>query len=101
MTKDARTHSTNIELGEPVPPELAVGSDLVLQIKVSCPAGCDLGGMPVTVTGPDGLVAAAEAHSGHETPPADATLRDITLKAPLQVGEHVWSVRFPPHQSEG
>jgi hypothetical protein len=101
MTKDVRTHSSNVELSEPVPPELAVGSDFVVQVKVSCPAGCDLSGAPVTVTGPDGLVMTIEPRAGHEPASADASLRDIPLKAPLRVGEHAWSVRFPPHESEG
>jgi hypothetical protein len=96
-----QTHSTNIELSEPVPPELAVGSDLVLKVKISCPAGCDLRAVPVTVTGPDGLEVTIEPPSDHEPASADVTLRDISLKAPQQVGEHVWSVRFPPHESEG
>jgi hypothetical protein len=102
MTKDARTHSTHVELSEPAPPELAVGSDLVLKIKVSCPAGCDLRAMPVTVTGPDGLAVPIESHCGPERigEANEVTLRDITLKAPQQVGDHVWSVRFLPHQSE-
>src|ERR1700693_6319607 len=98
MTKDVRTHSTNVELVEPVPPELAVGSDLVVQVKVACPEGCDLSGMPVTVAGPDGP-ATIEPRAGDA--PADASLRDIMLKAPLQVGEHVLSLRFAAHQSEG
>jgi len=98
MTKDARTHSTSVELSEPLPPELAVGSDFVVQVKVACPEGCDLSGMPVTVAGPDGP-ATIEPRAGNA--PADASLRDITLKAPLQVGEHVWSVRFAAHESQG
>jgi hypothetical protein len=101
MTKDLQTHSTHVELSEPVPPELAVGSDLVVQVKVSCRSGCDLRAMPVTVTGPDGPVATIEPRSDHEPAPGDVTLRDIALKAPLQVGEHVWTVRFPPHERDG
>jgi hypothetical protein len=101
MTKDA--HSTNVELGEPVPTELAVGSDLVLKVKLSCPAGCDLSRTPVTVTGPDGQVAMIEARadSGQGGQTGDATLRDVTLKAPQQVGEHAWAVRFGPHEGDG
>jgi hypothetical protein len=102
MTKDVRTHSTNVELSEPAPPELAVGSDLVLKIKVSCPAGCDLRAMPVTVTGPDGRPVPIEPNAGHDriSETSEVALHDITLKAPEQVGEHVWSVRFLPYRSE-
>jgi hypothetical protein len=101
MTKDVQTHTTNVELGEPVPPELAVGSDFVLQIKVSCAAGCDLSAMPIAVTGPDGQVATIEPCSGHGRAPEEIMPRDIALKAPGQAGEHVWNVRFPAHESGG
>jgi hypothetical protein len=106
MTRDVPTHSTNVELSEPVPPELPVGSELVLQVKVSCAAGCDLGAMPLTVTGPDGLVTTIEPRCGHDGAPGDTahqdnTLRDITLKAPLRVGEHVCNIGFAAHESEG
>jgi hypothetical protein len=101
MTKDLKTHCTTIELGEPAPAELAVGSDFVLQVKVSCPAGCDLSDLPVTVTGPDGTVATIAPRVDQDRGPEDATLREIALAAPRQVGEHVWSVRFLPHEHEG
>jgi hypothetical protein len=109
---DVRTHSTHVELAEPAPAELAVGSDFVLKLKVSCAAGCDLRSMPVTVGGPDGLTVTVEPElaSGDTTledstredaAAQDITVRDIALKAPQQVGEHVWSVRFPPQESAG
>src|ERR1700694_4894544 len=101
MTKEVRTHSVNMELSEPLPPEVAVGRDFVLQVKVSCGAGCDLSGMPVTVTGPDGQVAAIEPRFDQERAPEQATLREIALKAPQQAGEHLWSVRFPAHEGDG
>ena len=100
MTRDVQTHSTNIELAEPAPPELAVGSELVLQVKVSCPAGCDLSGMPLTVTGPDGEVRTIKPRPGDDPVAGEAALRDIRLTAPQQVGEQLWSVRFPAHASE-
>jgi hypothetical protein len=90
MTKDAQTHSTTIELSEPAPSEVPVGSDFVLKLEVSCQAGCDLSGMPVTVTDPDGLTIAMAAEA-----------RDIALRAPLRVGEQTWSVRLGPHESAG
>jgi hypothetical protein len=105
--KHVQAHSTHVEVAEPVPPELAVGSELVLKLKVSCPAGCDLSGTPVTVAGPDGQVVIVEpdARPGDATLDdgmlVDITVRHITLKAPQQVGEHVWNVHFPPHESAG
>jgi hypothetical protein len=99
QTKSVQTHATTIELGEPAPAELTVGSDFVLRVKVSCPAGCDLGGLPVMVTGPNGLAATFEP--GADQASAPEALRDIALRAPMQAGEQAWSIRFPPHDSEG
>ena len=50
----AGTHATTIEVIEPAPPEVAAGVEIVLKVKVSCAAGCDLGGMPVKITAADG-----------------------------------------------
>ncbi len=99
-----QTHSTIIELAEPVPSEVPVGSDLVLQVKVSCPAGCDLSGMPLTVSGPDAEVMTIEPITGDDraadASPRDDALRAIALRTPQQVGEQAWSIRFPAHASE-
>src|SRR5207244_254664 len=92
------THSTTIELSGAVPSEVAVGADIILKVKVSCPAGCDLRGMPVKVTAPDGVAVASEIAT------CDAGINetaDVTLKAPQQVGEHVLSVVFAPHEADG
>jgi hypothetical protein len=43
----------------------------------------------------------SEIRAGHDAAPGGTTLRDIALKAPQQVGEHVWSIRFPAHAVEG
>jgi hypothetical protein len=98
MTQDAHTHSITIALNEPAPSEVAVGDDFVLKLKVSCPAGCDLSGTPLTATDPDGraTVSAADApdQGGAET-------RDLALRAPLRVGEQTWSLRLGPHESAG
>jgi hypothetical protein len=94
MTNDTQAHPIAIEAVEPVPPEVAVGSDFVLKVKVSCPAGCDLSDVPVTITAPDGVVttlAPEPAHAG------TGETRDIALQAPLRVGEQRWGVRFGPH----
>jgi hypothetical protein len=98
MTKDARAHSTTIEVSESVPSEVAIGADIILKVKVSCDAGCDLHGMPVKITAPDGVVAtSALATQAAEINETEA----ITLMAPQRVGEHAWSIVFPAHEFEG
>ena len=46
------THQTNLQLIPSVPPELEVGANVTLKVKVSCPEGCDLRGIPVRVMAP-------------------------------------------------
>jgi hypothetical protein len=83
-------HAIDVELLEPLPEEVPVGADLVLRLKVSCPEGCDLSAVPVTLTGPDERIV---------TIPPDELPREIALKAPRHVGEHAWSIAFPAHES--
>jgi hypothetical protein len=92
MTADLRPHATTIELIGPVPPEVAVGADFVLEVKVSCAAGCELDGMPLEVTAADGTVVASEL--AHET-------ADIALSAPRRTGEASWNLVCGPHESAG
>jgi Carboxypeptidase regulatory-like domain len=99
--KALQTHSTHMELSEPAPPELPIGSDLALQVRLSCASGCDLGALPVTVTSPDGRVTTIEPTGDRDSESEDDALRVITLKAPQQVGAQVWTIRFPPHESDG
>ncbi len=90
MAADPGDHATTIAAVAPAP--VAAGADFVLQVKVSCASGCELAGMPVTVTAGDGAVAAGEL--GRETV-------DIVLQAPCRTGEAVWNVACGPHQSCG
>src|SRR5262249_11991495 len=92
MTADFRIHATTIELAGPVPPDVAAGADFVVKVKVSCASGCELDGMPVTVTAADGAVVASAL--GRET-------ADITLKAPGRTGEASWNVACGPYESAG
>jgi hypothetical protein len=98
MTQDAHTHSITIALSEPVPAEVAVGDDFVLKLEISCAAGCDLSGMPLTVTDPDGQMTARAVDAPEQE---SAQTREIALRAPLRVGEQAWSLRLGPHESAG
>jgi hypothetical protein len=91
-----QTHTTTIALSESVPSKVAVGADVVVRARVSCSAACDLRGLPVKVEGLDGLVASGALmtfHAGVNESEA------ITFKAPVQVGEHSWSVVIEPHDT--
>jgi hypothetical protein len=98
MTEEARRHATTIELSEPLPPQVPVGREVVVKVKVSCSEGCDLRGLPVKITVPDGSVVMGALLT------CDAGANEsgaLALKAPLQVGEHVWRIVFAPPATAG
>jgi len=102
------THRALVEISPPVSPELDAGADIILKVKVSCPQGCDLRGIPVTVMAADGVVITSELATFEETTnetadvatTAEARWR-VALRAPGQVGEHAWTIVFPRHENEG
>ena len=81
-----------------MPPQVAAGVRLTLTIHAACPHGCDLGGLPVHVAAADEILAAGELAAGAAAAGASVELQ---VRAPLQVGEHGWSVRAPRHASGG
>ena len=85
---EVRTHTTTIELGEPAPQEVAVGSDFVVRLKLTCAEGCDLRALPVCVVAADAKVSSSDSPGGD----AEEGIREVVLKAPSQVGEHVWTI---------
>jgi hypothetical protein len=96
MTPGAPAHVTVI--AAEVPAEVAVGDEFVMIVRVSCPDGCDLAGLPIEVLTPDNVTLNVRADP--DDAPAAATHR-VALKAPLQAGQHVWRVSCPAHESGG
>ncbi len=87
----AHTHSTAIELSEPAPAEVAAGSELMLKIKLTCAADCDLHNLPLTITSPD------------DTAPAVRHINDsgaVTLRIPPKVGPQSFTIAFGPHEAD-
>jgi hypothetical protein len=110
MTADAVAHATVMTAEDLA--EVAAGAEFVLTVLVSCPAGCDLSGVPIEVTAPDNASAAVRPPGPLDLPPAGggqeaggvahiAEARRIALKAPPRVGEHVWRLSCAPHKSSG
>lgn len=87
----------SLELARPVPPEVPVGSDLLLQVRVRGVAR-DLRGGRIEVMAGDDVVAAAELAACHgevnETAP-------FAVSAPVTVGAFTWRVRFPAQEIGG
>jgi len=101
-------HAAALEACDPVPPEAAAGTDIVVKIRLACPAGCDLSGVPVIATAPDGT-AVSIAHQGRDEGGDErrddgrdgGDIRSIALTAPRQVGEHVWHLAVAAHEVAG
>lgn len=94
--KPAPVHSTTLSTSQTLLPEVEVATALAFTIQVACPHGCDLRGLPVEITASEDLVAAGELtlHDG------GANVSDeIHARAPAQVGDQAWTVRFPRHES--
>jgi hypothetical protein len=58
MTDEHASHATQIEAS--APSEVAVGTGFELAVRVGCPAGCDLAGLPFLIQAPDGATATTE-----------------------------------------
>ena len=87
----AHTHSTAIELSEPAPAEVSAGSEIVLKIKLTCAADCDLHNLPLTITSPD------------DTAPMAGHINDsgeVTLRIPPKVGPQSFTIAFGPHETD-
>ena len=90
-------HTTTVEMIRSVPGEVEAGTEITLRVRVSCAAGCDLRGAPITVlAGEETLIDTGLSScdgAANET-------QDLPLKAPAEVGEHVWTVVFRRYERE-
>jgi len=93
-------HEIAIEACEPTPQDVAAGADFSVKVRIACPAGCDLSGVAVIVTAPDGGVASV-AHDERVDAPEGRDIRNITLTAPRHVGEYVWHLTVAEHEVAG
>src|SRR5262245_26769815 len=84
------SHSTAIALSEPAPAEVAAGTELMLKIKLTCAADCDLHNLPLTIKGPDDTAAAA----GHINDSGE-----VALRIPPKVGAQSFTIAFGPHEA--
>ena len=96
-------HRIALSLPQPMPPQVTAGVRLTFAIHAACPHGCDLGGLPVHVTARGDVLAEAELASGEGAAGASATgaAVELQVRAPVQAGEHAWSVHCPRHESGG
>ena len=90
-------HSTTLTAAQALPAEVEVDAALAFAVRVACPHGCDLRGLPIEVAAAEDVLATGElAHHDDAANISD----EIRLRAPRRVGEHAWTVRFPRHAGE-
>jgi hypothetical protein len=92
-----QTHATRIEIEGSPPAEVAVGSEIELQVHLSCSEGCELDGAQIDVAAPDGTLSTVRLFGRQGADAAGA----IALKAPQTVGQHAWSMAFPAQEIAG
>jgi hypothetical protein len=88
MSASAVVHQVVLELEEPIPPEVPVGSDIVLKVRVSCPHGCDLSGRLVRVMAGEDSV-------------AECVHEEFAVPVPVTLGNVSWTLRFPHQELAG
>jgi hypothetical protein len=90
-------HHMKVSASQSVPPELDAGAEILMNVEVSCSEGCDLRG-PIQIVAEEEVLVTRELVPRHG---ATNETGDITLTAPQQIGEHVWTVVFPRHDEDG
>jgi len=96
--KRVSTHGDRTCTVEVAPSEVDAGAELTVTVRASCPHGCDLTGQSVSIRDRDDTeLACAEL----------TTLEDgafgtaLTLRAPLEVGEHVLRAVLAAQEKDG
>jgi hypothetical protein len=86
------SHSTAIKLSDPVPADVAAGTELTLKIELTCAAGCDLHHLPLAIKGGDDTAAAACSINDSG---------EVALRIPPRVGAQSFTIAFGPHEAAG
>lgn len=90
-------HPTTLTAAEELPAQIEVDAALAFAVRVACPHGCDLRGLPIEILAAEGVVASGEVVRHDDAADCSA---EIQFRAPCAVGEHAWTVRFPRHDGK-
>jgi len=99
VTGPALTHETFTSVTAALAAEYDAGTNVALKVIVSCSSACQLLGSPVRILTPDGLVVKEV-----ELTTFDGVVNEtneLSVRAPLEPGEHTWTALFPARESEG
>jgi hypothetical protein len=100
MTADPRAEARpvlRLELAEPVPPQVPVGADVLLQVRVAG-AARDLSGGRIEVVAGEEIVATAALIAFRDNFNETAA---FAIRAPVGVEAFSWTIRFPPQEIGG
>jgi hypothetical protein len=90
--KAVSTHGERTCTVEVAPSEVDAGAELTVTVRASCPHGCDLSGQSVSIRDRDDADLACAKLEVFEDETFGAA---FALRAPLQVGEHIWEAVLP------
>ncbi len=99
MTKAVSTHGQRTCAVEVSRSEVDAGAELTVRALVSCPRGCDLTGQSVSIRNQDDAeLASAELTEFN----AEAyVMSALVLRAPLEVGEHIYRAVLADQEKDG
>jgi hypothetical protein len=104
MAKAARVHGERTCAVEVTPSEVDAGGELTVVVRASCPDGCDLTGQAVAIRDEDGTELAAAELTAAEPIEAEGDAcasGAVVLRAPLDVGEHIWRAVLVAVEKDG
>jgi hypothetical protein len=93
------THGERTCTVEVAPNEVDAGAELTVTVRASCPHGCHLAGQGVSIRDRDDTELAHASLSVDEG--ETCTAAALVLRAPYDVGEHVWRAVLATHESNG
>jgi hypothetical protein len=99
MATTGSAHGRRICAVEVSPSQVDAGAELTLAVRVSCPNCCDLAGQSVSIRKRNGteLTSAPLSELDGERYVTSA----ITLRAPLEVGEHIYRAVLAAQEKDG
>ncbi len=99
MSADHRDMQTSLilALAEPFPPEVPVGSEILLRVRALGAARDLRGGRIEIIAGEDVIASAGLAPSGDDF----SATASLAVEAPDTVGAFTWTIRFPPQEIDG
>ncbi len=91
-------HETSISMVAPYPAAVDAGTEMALNVSVSCSEGCDLRGKTVEIIADQGdVIGEIELAELGET--ANET-GEFVVKAPTAPGSHTWAAVFRAHEKQ-